>query len=78
MKAEGTRSGIPDLLLPVARQERNGLAIEMKAPKGRTSDSQTEVMTWFRERAGWRVAVCYSSGAAIDAIRDYLTEPTGP
>ncbi len=78
MKAEGARSGIPDLLLPVARRGRIGLAIEMKAPKGRISDSQAIVLPWFAEQ-GWRVEVCYSSGAAIDAIKDYLGDgPTGP
>ena len=30
MKAEGARSGIPDLLLPVARGAYRGLCIEMK------------------------------------------------
>ena len=77
MKAEGVRSGVPDLLLPVARHASNGgngLAIEMKAPDGRVSASQTEVMAWFRLQ-GWRVVVCRSSGEAIDAIKDYLTLP---
>ena len=71
MKAEGARSGIPDLLLPVERHGRKGLAIEMKSETGRLSVSQIEVLEWFRT-LGWQVEVCYSADAAIAVLQQYL------
>ena len=39
LKATGTRRGIPDLLMPVARGDWHiGLAIEMKSKDGRLTD----------------------------------------
>ena len=71
MKAEGARPGIPDLLLPIGRRGRMGLAIEMKSETGRISIQQTEVMAWFRS-IGWQVEVCRSADAAIAAVQQYL------
>src|SRR5687767_7978133 len=46
MKAQGMKSGVPDLCLPVARQGYHGLYIEMKKKKNSsTLDSQKEWLT---------------------------------
>ena len=71
MKAEGVRSGAPDLILAVRRAAHPGMVIEMKSETGRVSVSQTEFLAWFREQ-GWRAVVCRSSGEAIDEITSYL------
>ena len=71
MKAEGARSGIPDLLLPVERRGRKGLAIEMKSEIGRVSVPQVEVLAWFAS-IGWQTEVCRSADAAIAALQQYL------
>ena len=71
LKAMGTRRGIPDLLLPIARGGFAGMAIEMKSENGRETDAQKIVLRWFREQC-WRVEVAYTSDAAIGAIKDYL------
>ena len=71
LKAEGVRRGIPDLLLPVARQHWHGLALEMKSENGTVRDAQKIVHTWLLG-AGWNVEVCYSAEAAINAIKKYL------
>ena len=74
MKAEGTRKGIPDLLLPVAKGDFRGLAIEMKSATGSVKPEQREVQDWLLEQ-GWRVWVCRSSEQAIGAISEYLRQP---
>ena len=71
LKASGTRRGIPDLLLPVARGGYRGLAIEMKSEDGRATDAQKIVMDWFRGNC-WRVELCYSADEAIAALKAYF------
>ena len=57
-KAMGVQAGVPDLFLPVPRGAYHGLFIEMKAPKGRTSNAQN---TWIEKLKsnGYAVKVCY-------------------
>lgn len=88
MKAEGARSGVPDVFLPVPRLNKYrtaiafcGLYIEMKKPmlkpksaaaKGGLSDDQLR----FRDYAyskGYGWIVCYSWQEAAKAIEQYLT-----
>jgi hypothetical protein len=71
MKAEGTRRGIPDLTLPVARGGYHGLYIEMKTATGRPSKEQIE---WIRrlQAEGYRAVVCRGWQAAWHEIETYL------
>lgn len=75
MKAEGVKSGVPDIFLPVSTNEVEdyecGLWIEMKAGKNRTSENQE---WWLKKLAeqGYRTRVCYSAEEAMDEIEDYL------
>jgi hypothetical protein len=72
LKAEGVLAGIPDLFLPVAREPRHGLYIEMKGPTtGVPTTEQWEVM---RELALAGYAVCVARGwdKAVDAVERYL------
>ena len=68
MKTEGVTAGAPDIVIfdaPPNKRGFVGVALEMKAPKGRISDEQTT----FLERlgaAGWWVIVGYG---ADDAFR---------
>ena len=71
LKAEGVRSGIPDLFLAVVRGRNGGLWCEMKSSTGVLSDSQF-VVTNYLQDAGYIVIVCRSSVAAIEAITNYL------
>jgi len=68
MKAEGLEAGVPDVLIFSRHDQYRGVAIEMKAKKGKVSDRQSE---WHRKLSaeGWLVAVCYSSDEAIDVVR---------
>lgn len=75
LRAEGVKSGVPDLFLPVARQGHHGLYIEMKAPGGRERDSQK----WWRERLtaqGYKSVVCTGAEQAIEQLTYYLGSPT--
>lgn len=72
LKAEGLKSGVPDLVLPVARGGHHGLYLEMKRRKGGTlSDEQKE---WIERLAqeGYGVFVCKGWEQARDVILKYL------
>ena len=71
MKAEGMKSGIPDLILPVPRGEFHGLAIEMKTEKGRVAPSQ-QVWLDGLSGLGWCTHVCRGWESAREVITDYL------
>lgn len=77
MKAEGVKSGVPDLFLPVARGNYHGLFIEMKAGKNKTSEKQN---VWIEnlQKQGYMVEVCYGSDEAQDLLVSYLEQPIYP
>ena len=79
LKAEGVKSGVPDVFLPVARGYFHGLYIEMKKPalkpvrggKGGVSDEQTDFIQFARAN-GYAAAVCYDWNHAKNLICMYL------
>lgn len=72
LRAEGVKSGVPDVCLPVARGGWHGLYIELKRRKGgRLSDEQREWIG-FLESQGYRVCVCAGWEAARDCLLAYL------
>lgn len=71
MKAEGQKSGVPDLFLPVRRDGAAGLWVEMKTAKGSVSPNQWDWMT-FLHRAGYRVRLCNCPERALSILTDYL------
>lgn len=77
MKAEGTKAGIPDIFLPVARQGCHGLWVEMKAtyPNGKRGTTSPEQRRWIKALAdqGYRVVVCYDWQEAYQVMVEYLT-----
>lgn len=74
LKAEGVRQGVPDLMLPVARQGFHGLWVEMKRTKGSsTSDEQKSWIAFLAEQ-GYRAEICKGADAARSAISNYLGE----
>lgn len=77
LKAEGVRSGIPDLFLASAIGDEygnlwGGLFVEMKAGKGRESEQQKEVRQYMQK--GYQSVVAYSAEEAISFIKSYLGE----
>lgn len=85
MKAEGLKDGVPDVLLPVRSRwtmgsgwvefRYNGLAIEMKVGKNKTSKEQEEWIDHL-ENMNWQCHVCYSWEEARDKIMEYLNVST--
>jgi hypothetical protein len=77
LKRLGVRAGVPDILLPVPRNEFHGLWIEMKRPivKGESKPSVSpEQKHWLREleSQGYMTGVCYGWIEAKDLIESYL------
>lgn len=72
LKAEGVKSGVPDLCLPVACGGYHALYIEMKAgPTSRVTPNQKAWHAALREQ-GNAVRVCYSWEQAKDELSRYL------
>lgn len=74
LKAEGVRSGVPDLMLLTPRKEFYGLIIEMKRVKGgRLEPEQADWLQHFNAQ-GYMAVICKGGDAAIDTIKSYLGE----
>jgi hypothetical protein len=80
MKAEGLKSGVPDIWLPVpmrfmddngVRNNYCGLVIELKVGKNKPSTEQQEWIDYLNDN-GYRAIVCYGWESARDTILMYL------
>lgn len=73
MKAEGLKAGVPDMCLPVARGRFHGLYIELKAPGGKPTDSQSK---WIKDLTaqGYYVCICFGWEYAKTVIEAYLDQ----
>ena len=71
LKAEGVRSGVPDIALPVARGGFHSLFIELKAGKGKPTPNQLLWLHNLSEHNNLAV-VCVGADAAIRQIEAYL------
>lgn len=73
LKAEGLRTGVPDICLPVARDGHHGLYIELKRRKNsRITKDQLDWIAGLVEQ-GYVAAVCRGCDEAISLITDYLS-----
>lgn len=84
LKAEGVRSGVPDVCLPVARRGFHGLYIEMKAPQQKSEKDQFHgcsdtQLQWLAdlEKEGYCTGVCYTWEEARNALIWYLEGDKG-
>ena len=72
LHAEGVKSGVPDMCLPVAKRGYNALYIELKR---KTGGKVTGHQRWWLnalERAGNHAVVCRGADEAIEIISWYL------
>lgn len=74
MKAEGLKSGVPDIFLPVPRGEYHGLFVEMKRTRGGTVTDCQKIWLHDLTRQGYRAVVCRGWQNAADEILKYLGE----
>lgn len=72
MKAQGMRSGIPDLCLAVMRHGFGALYLEMKTPTGAVSPVQRELHALLIAQ-GYRVVIPRTFDEAVAAITLYLS-----
>lgn len=72
LQAQGVKSGVPDVCLPVARGGYHGLYIEMKRLRGgRVSENQETWLSMLREQ-GYKAVVCKGWEEAADLLKCYL------
>ena len=73
LKAEGLKSGVPDICLPVPRGGYHGLYIELKRVKNsRVTQDQLDWIEALIEQ-GYVAAVCRGCDEAIELITRYLS-----
>ncbi len=73
-KAEGVKSGVPDLCLPVARGGFHGLYIELKRITG--GKTSTDQRSWIEKltEQGYRAVICRGWEEASKALIWYLRQ----
>lgn len=71
LRETGVKPGVPDLFLPTSRGPHHGLFIELKAGRGRLSQSQKD---WAESlsREGYLVLTCWGWESAARGIKKYL------
>lgn len=74
--AEGVKSGVPDICLPVPRGPYHGMYIEMKHGKNKTTSNQDHWLAALSAQ-GYCTIVCYGWQSASEAILHYLTQKRG-
>jgi hypothetical protein len=71
LKAEGVRSGVPDLFLSMPRMRCHGLYIEMKQPRQYQSPEQKEYETILTGQ-GYAYEVCKSLESFMLIVNHYI------
>lgn len=71
LKAEGVKSGVSDVFLPVKRGAWSGLYIEMKKPKGKPTAEQLAFGVFVLSQ-GFGFIVCDHWEKARDVIINYM------
>lgn len=77
LKAEGVKSGVSDIFLPVARCGKHGLYIEMKRTEGgKLSKNQEKFIADVKDQ-GYAAIVCFGFDEAKEIILQYLNNKSG-
>jgi len=73
-KRMGVKAGVPDIVIPIARQNYHGAFIELKRIGGKVSLHQKFWLVRLEEE-GYFTAVAYGALQAIEVARNYLQDP---
>ena len=73
-KQEGLKSGIPDLMIPVANKNYHGLFIEMKRIKNSKVSVHQKQWIELLNKQGYKAIVCYGNNEAIKEIENYIKD----
>lgn len=71
LKRQGVKSGVADVILLIPKKGFASLCMEFKTEKGKQSPEQIEFQQQ-AEKCGSKYVVVRSTGAAIEAIKEYL------
>lgn len=71
MVAEGLKSGVPDMMLPIARRGHLGMFIELKVKSNKTKENQDKWLEALQEN-GYYVCVCVGWEAVVEKLKWYL------
>ena len=71
-RAEGVKSGVPDICLPVARCGYHGLFVELKRLHGNTTTKNQNTWLIDLREQGYAAAVAYGWEQAAQIITDYM------
>lgn len=72
LKRQGVKAGVPDLMIPLAKKGYNGLFIEMKVGKNKTTAYQDAWIELLNNN-GYKAVVCYGCDAAVKVIDEYCS-----
>lgn len=72
MKAEGVKSGVSDLMLPIPKHGLCGLFIEMKRADGGTPSANQKAFGDFVKAQGYGFCICYGWIEAAEVIMRWM------
>ena len=75
LKRQGVKAGVPDIVLPVARDGFHGLYIELKYGKNKPTEDQKKWIARLKEQ-GYKAITCYGWREAAGVIENYLRTKT--
>lgn len=73
IKVMRLRPGIPDLLIPLPKKGKNGMAVEFKIKPNKLTKNQLKIINILNSY-NWNVIICYSFEEAKIHIDKYLEE----
>lgn len=71
LKREGIKAGWPDIFIALPVENYHALFIELKAPKGRPTKKQIEVIEQLNSHS-YCAGVCYGWEQAMEATHNYI------
>jgi len=72
MKKAGLKVGVADLFLPVAKDGKHGMYIEMKKSKGGNVSADQKEFLSDMASAGYHCIIAHGAKEAIDEITEYM------